>query len=215
MADDYGGFAGALLWAFRRSDSYLLRAYVVVAALVGAFVAVLLLLGAVTWLATPAPIGQRALLGVIAILVLVPLFAPVLVVARRHRYGAAGRRADALLGLTGFGFVLAVYLALLVSDPNPHGVSGPLAPAVAAVDALPRRYWVVPPVCAAVSIWLAVRVTRSSEAPGGEEKAERTRLEERTGDDGRSAGRARTDDEEDGDDPAGPSAGGPGDRAEG
>lgn len=162
MADEYRGFAGAIRSAFRRSDSHLFRAYVAVSVVVGAFAAALLLLGVVTWLADPAPLGQRALLGVVAIAVLVPLFAPVLVVARRHRRDTGDGRADAVLGLAGFGFVLAVYLALLISDPNAHDVSGPLAPAVAAVDALPRRYWVVPPLLSVATIWLAVRLTRSS-----------------------------------------------------
>lgn len=169
MADDeYRGLVGALVSAFRRSDSHVLRAYVLCAVVVGVFAAVLLALGVVTWLATPAPLGQRALLGVVAIFLLVPLFTPVLVVARRHRRGAGNRRADALLGLAGFGFVLSVYLAGLVSDPNPHEVSGVLAPAVAAVDALPRRAWVVPPLVSVASIWLAVRRTRPGTPPDDE-----------------------------------------------
>ena len=160
MADEYRGLFGALVSAFRRSDSYVFRAYVVASVVVALFAALLLALGVVTWLATPAPLGQRALLGVVAILILVPLLAPVLVVARRHRRGVGGRRADAALGLAGFGFVLAVYLALIVSDPNPHAVSGPLGPAIAALDAVPRRYWIVPPLLSAASIWLTVRLTR-------------------------------------------------------
>lgn len=160
MADEYRGLAGAFVSAFRRSDSWLLRAYVVASALVGAFVVVLLALGVVSWLATPAPIGQRALLGVIGVLVLVPLFAPVLVVARRHRRSVGSRRPDAALGLVGFGFVLSVYLALLISDPNPHPVSGPLAPAIRAVDGLPRTWWVLPPSLSVASIVVAAWLTR-------------------------------------------------------
>lgn len=183
MADEYRGLVGALVSAFRRSDSHVLRAYVLSAVVVGAFATVLLALGVVTWLAEPAPLGQRALLGVVAILLLVPLFAPVLVVARRHRRGAGSRRADAILGLAGFGFVLSVYLAGLVSDPNPHEVSGALAPVVATIDALPRRAWVVPPLLSVASIWLAVRRTRPAEGrsdgrdgepdPAAEESRER------------------------------------------
>ncbi|HKJ60074.1 MAG TPA: hypothetical protein VKA37_12650 [Halobacteriales archaeon] len=160
MADEYRGIPGAFVSAFRRSDSYLLRAYVLASVVVGVFVTILLALGVVTWLSQPAPLGQRALLGVIAIFVLVPLFAPVLVVARRHRRGVENRRADALLGVVGFGFLLAVYLAGLISAPDLPQQSGALASVVATLDALPRSYWVVPPLLSAASIWLAVRLTR-------------------------------------------------------
>lgn len=160
MSGDYRGLVGAIRAAIRWSDSYLFRVYAVVSVLVGGFATLLLVLGVVAWLATPAPIGQRALLGVIALLLLVPLLAPVLVVARRHRRGTADRRADAIVGLAGFGFVLAVYLALLISDPNPHSVTGPLGSVVAAIDALPRGYWIVPLVLAVTGIVLAIRWTR-------------------------------------------------------
>lgn len=160
MAGEYRGIVGAFVSAFRRSDSHLLRAYVLASVVVGVFVTLLLALGVVTWLSQPAPLGQRALLGVVAIFVLVPLFAPVLVTARRHRRGAGNRRADALLGLVGFGFLLSVYLAGVISAPDLPEPSGALAPVVAALDALPRRYWVVPPLLSVASIWLAVRRTR-------------------------------------------------------
>lgn len=163
MAGDYRGLFGAFVAAVRWSDSVLFRAYAVVSVLVGGFTAILLVLGAVSWLATPAPIGQRALLGVLAILLLVPLWAPVLLVARRHRRGAGRRRADAALGLAGFGFVVGVYLALLISDPSTHQVAGPLGPVIAAIDALPRGYWVVPPVLAVAGIALAAWATRPAD----------------------------------------------------
>jgi hypothetical protein len=160
MADDYGGLLGGFVFAFRRSDSWVLRSYVVASTLVGGFAVVFLLLALFFWLGNPAPFGQRALLGVVGIFVLVPLFAPVLVVARRHRRGTGSRRGDAALGVAGYGFVLAVYLALFISDPNPHNVTGPLA----AIDALPRRYWVAPVLLSVASIWLAVRLTSSVNA---------------------------------------------------
>ena len=167
MADEYRGIPGAFVSAFRRSDSHLFRAYVLASVVAGVFVTILLALGVVSWLAQPAPLGQRALLGVVAIFVLVPLFAPVLVAARRHRRGVGNRRGDALLGLVGFGFLLAVYLAGVISAPDLPQQSGVFAPIVAALDALPRRYWIVPPLLSVLSIWLAVRLTRPD---GGTER---------------------------------------------
>ena len=172
MAEDYSGLAGGFVFAFRRSGSSLFRAYAVLSVIVGVFATLFLLLALVSWFGSPAPFGLRALLGVIAVFLLVPLFAPVLVVARRHRRGAGSPRADAALGLAGFGFVLSVYLALLISDPNPHDVSGPLAPAIAALDALPRRYWVAPPILSVASIWLAARLTRPDRDAGDGEQAD-------------------------------------------
>jgi len=168
MADDYGGLFGGIAFAFRRSDSYLLRAYVAASVLVGGFVAIFLLLALVSWLGAPAALGQRALLGVIGIFVFLPLFSPVLVVARRRRRGAGSRLGDAILGLAGFGFLLAVYLALFISDPNPTISPGLLAPAFHALDALPRRYWVAPPLLSVASIVLAIRGTRSLGTSGHE-----------------------------------------------
>jgi len=168
MSGDYRGLLGAIRAAFRWSDSYLFRAYAVVSVLVGGFATLLLVLGVVAWLATPAPIGQRALLGVIALLLLVPLLAPVLVVARRHRRGTPDRQADAIVGLGGFGFVIAVYLALLISDPNPHAVTGPLGPLVAVIDALPRGYWFFPLLLAVAGIVLAIRWTRPDDGSEAE-----------------------------------------------
>lgn len=172
MSGDYRGLVGAIRSAIRRSDSLLFRTYTVASVLVGGFATVLLVLGVVSWLATPAPIGQRALLGVIALLLLVPLLAPVLVVARRHRRGVGDRRADAVVGLAGFGFVLSVYLALLISDPNPHAVTGPLGPAIAAIDAVPRSYWILPLLLAVAGILTAVRLTRPTAPSAADGDAE-------------------------------------------
>lgn len=172
MSGDYRGLVGAIRSAIRRSDSLLFRTYTVASVLVGGFATVLLVLGVVSWLATPAPIGQRALLGVIALLLLVPLLAPVLVVARRHRRGVGDRRADAVVGLAGFGFVLSVYLALLISDPNPHAVTGPLGPAIAAIDAVPRGYWILPLLLAVAGILTAVRLTRPAAPSAADGDAE-------------------------------------------
>jgi len=161
MADDYGGLLGAYPYAFRHSSSWLFRSYVVVSGLVGAFVALLLVLGLITWLAGPTGLaGQNAFLGVIGILVLAPLAAPVLFVARRHRFETARPAADRLFALAGYLFLGSLYLALLITDPSHHSVSGPFRGVIAALDALPGTYGLIPPVIAAVAILLVARLTR-------------------------------------------------------
>lgn len=168
MAGDYRGLLGAYVSAFRRSGSFVFRSYVVTSAVAGVVTALFLALALVSWLGSGTAFGQQALLGVIGLFVLVPLFAPVLVVASRHRGGVDDPSADALLGLTGYGFLVAVFLALFISDPNPHDLSGlgPLAPAFAAIDALPRAAWPVPLLLSVAVIYLAVRDTRPTDGVG-------------------------------------------------
>ncbi len=165
MAADYRGLVGAYPYAFRQSGSWFLRSYVLVSALVSVFIGLLLLLGLVSWLAEPGGLaGQNALLGVLGILILAPLVAPVLFVARRHRFDDDRPRVDRLFALVGYTFVSSIYLALLITDPNPHAVGGPLQGLVGVLDSLPRLYGLVPPVVAAVGILLVAWYTRPATA---------------------------------------------------
>ncbi len=161
MAEEaYGGLVGAFAYAMRRSHSWLFRTYVVASAALGAYVGLLLVLAVVTWLARPVAFGERAFLGVVGLLLLLPLFAPVLVVARRHRRGTPEPSADRWLGLAGYAFVVSLVLALFISDPAPHGVEGTFGPAAGWLDRLPDAAGLLPPVVAAAAIAVAVRVTR-------------------------------------------------------
>lgn len=162
MAEAYSGLVGAYGYALRRSGSWLFRTYVVASAAFGVYVALLLLLAVITWIASPVAFGERTFLGVVGIFLLVPLFTPVLVAARRHRRGTDDPAADRWLAVAGFGFVVAVVLALLISDPSSPGVQGPLGPVAAWLDRLPARYGLVPPVLAVALIVAVVRLTRPS-----------------------------------------------------
>lgn len=164
MAETYAGLLGAYPYALRASRSWLFRTYVVASAAVGVYVAVLLALGVVAWAASPAAFGEKAFLGVLGLLVLAPLSAPVLLVARRHRRAGSDPAADRWLGLAGYAFVASIVLALFVSDPSPHGVEGTFAPVAAWLDGLPDVYGLVPPVVAALAIALVARLTRPSAA---------------------------------------------------
>jgi hypothetical protein len=160
MAEAYAGLVGAFVYAARQSRSWLFRLYVVTGAVVGLFIAILLVLAAITWLANPVAFGERLLLGVIGILLLAPLAAPVLVVARRHRRGGSDPAGDRWLGLAGFAFVAAIVLALFISDPSSHQVGGPAASIAAWLDGLPDLAGLLPPVVAAVAIVVVARLTR-------------------------------------------------------
>lgn len=163
MAEAYSGLVGAYGYALRASGSWLFRTYVVASAAFGVYIALLLLLALITWIASPVAFGERAFLGVIGLFVLVPLFAPVLVAARRHRLGIDDAEADRWLAVGGFAFVAALGLALFVSDPSPHAVQGAFGPAAAWLDRLPDVYGLLPPALAAMLIVVLVRLTRPAD----------------------------------------------------
>lgn len=160
MAEAYAGLVGAYGYALRRSRSWLLRTYVVASAAAGLYIALLLVLAAITWLATPVAFGERMLLGVIGILLLVPIATPVLVVARRHRRADPDPAADRWLGLAGYGFLLSVVAALFVSDPSPTATQAAFGPAAAWVDRLPDHYGLIPPAVAGAAVAVVIRLTR-------------------------------------------------------
>lgn len=160
MAETYRGLVGAFGFALRESRSWLLRSYVVTSAAVGIYVTLLVVLALVTWIANPIAFGERAFLMLLGLLVVMPLFAPVLVVARRYRRADPPTVGDRWLALSGYGFLAALVLGLFISDPAPHAASGALAPAVAWLDGLPDGWGLAPPAGAAVAIVIAVRLTR-------------------------------------------------------
>ena len=154
---EYEGLIGAFRFAFRESGSWLFRTYVVASALVGTYVVILLSLALVSWLGNPTgAIGEFSLLGVIALLLLIPLTAPVLVVAYRRRHGDTRSTVERALALAGYAFLASVYLGLLVSDPSDHGTGTVMA----AIDAVPSIYGLVPPVIGAALVGALAWFTR-------------------------------------------------------
>ncbi len=160
MAEAYSGLVGAYGYALRTSGSWLFRTYVVASAAFGVYISILLLLALISWIASPVAFGERAFLGVVGLFVLVPLFGPVLVGARRHRRGVDDPEADRWLAVGGFAFVVGLGLALFVADPSPHAVQGAFGPAAAWLDRLPDVYGLIPPLAAAAFIVAVVRLTR-------------------------------------------------------
>ncbi|MFB6301983.1 MAG: hypothetical protein ABEH78_03890 [Haloferacaceae archaeon] len=167
MADGYRGVVGAFPYALRTSDSWLFRSYAAVSALVAAVVALLFAAGVVQLIAATSGVGggtltlSRAFFVVVGLLVVVPVLAPTLLVARRHRQGTGDdRRYDASLALAGYAFLCALYLGLLVASPAAFESvpAGPTAPVVAALYALPRLAGIVPPLLGVVGIAVAHRL---------------------------------------------------------
>lgn len=160
--DSYRGFLGAYWFAFRRSRSLWFRAYVAVSALVVAFVTLLVVLAMIRWIARPAGLfGDRGLLAVLGLLLVLPVAAPVLIVARRHRRTGTTPGADRLLGLSGFAVVLGIYLGLVIAAPSESVRPGPFRPVVVVLSALPPATAAVPPLLGIALLALAVRWTGS------------------------------------------------------
>jgi len=166
MAEEYGGLLGAFPYAFRRSDSRLFRLYVAAG---GGLAVVLGLAFFVSFaLAVSGSLGLalggtasfvRAFVVFVGFLVVFPLVAPVLLVARHHRRTGNDPAYDRALAAAGFGFVLSLYLAAVVSTPadQQETVMGVLAPVIRALYGLPRLAGLVPPVVAAALVYLAHR----------------------------------------------------------
>lgn len=145
MTDGYRGVFGAIPYAFGRSDSYLFKSYAVVGTLVALFVGLLFALAVVVSLGEGGNRGgmlsfSRSFVLLVGVLLVGPLLAPTLFVARRHRRGTDGdRRYDAAMALGGYVFLLAVYLGAVASMPEcflldgetvcrppPEGLAAPL-----------------------------------------------------------------------------------------
>lgn len=149
MASDgepYSGAIGAFPYAFRNSESWLLRSYVVLGGVLAALLVVLFGVALVVAIARTAGVGggtttfSRAFFLTVGFAVVAPLLAPVLLVARRHRRTGSDRRYDGALAASGYFFVASLYLAVVVSAPASQrtSVSGPLAVVIQGLYGLPR-----------------------------------------------------------------------------
>lgn len=158
----YGGLPGAFPYAFAVSPSHLFRAYVVVSAVLGVLASVVVLAALARWItASTGAFGEQAFLLTVGLLVLAPMFAPVLLVARRHRRGRddATGRYDRALALAGFGYVAAIWLGMAVAGAQPPQ-PGPFAPVVGLLYRAPGVLGLVPPLVGAAGVLLAHRRAR-------------------------------------------------------
>ena len=175
MADGYRGLLGAFPYAFRRTDSWLCRSYVVVGGLVAALLTVLFAFGVVVLVARTAEFGggsltlSRAFYVVVGLLAVAPVVAPVLFVARRHRRGFRTKAGyDTLVAAAGYLFVISLYAGLVASMPASFTLdgevvarpppSGTFAPVVALLYAVPPVAAAAIPAVAALFILVVHRL---------------------------------------------------------
>lgn len=163
--DAYNSVFGAFPYAIRASESRLFKTYGVVGGVLAGIIGFLFTLSLIGVVAnTTGGSGgvfsfSRAFIVFVGMLVIVPLVAPILSVARRHRRAGSTPRYDAVVALAGYLFVFSLYLALLLSVPpeQQESVSGVIAPVVTVLYETPAIYGLVPPVLTATLLYLVHR----------------------------------------------------------
>jgi hypothetical protein len=168
----YSGIFGAFPYALRASESRLMQSYILIGGLLTGFISIMFLFAVIGIVArTTGSQGgvftfSRAFFVFVGFLVVFPLVGPIISTARRHRRGTSSDvpadRADYLLATTGYLFIFALYLGLVISTPEAQqqDVSGVLAPVASVLYSLPRIGGLVPPVLAGLVMYLAHRYTR-------------------------------------------------------
>ncbi|MFT4889127.1 MAG: hypothetical protein ACI9YT_000036 [Halobacteriales archaeon] len=172
--DAYGGLFGAFPYAIRSSHSWLFRSYAIVGGLAAVLAGLVFLFGVIDLLGeTSVPTSgtvslTQAFFIVVALAVVVPLLAPVLAVARWHRFGFATRGYDGAMGTVGYAFLASLYAALVISVPpsaqEPTG--GTLGPAVEFLYGLPQWAGLIPIAVAAAAILVLYRFVTAGTDPG-------------------------------------------------
>jgi uncharacterized membrane protein YuzA (DUF378 family) len=175
MADGYSGFFGAFPYALRHSRSLLFKSYVLVSALAVALLTLFLGFALVVLVGRTAAVPggsltlSRTFYIVVGLLVVVPAVAPTLAVARRHRRGIESSRTyETALAVAGFAFLFSLYLGLVASMPETFVLdgetvtrpppSGPFAPVVALLYAIPPVASVGIPLAAALLVGAVHRI---------------------------------------------------------
>lgn len=157
----YRGLLGAFPYSFRTTESLLCKLYVGVGALLALVVLVLFLVGVVSaFKNTLGAVGgtftfSRTFVFLVGTIVGVPVVAPILLVARRHRLGAGSLAYDRAIAVTGFVYAASLYLALVISAPPGQREVPPaaIAPVVELLYALPQAAGIAPPLAAVLLMY--------------------------------------------------------------
>jgi hypothetical protein len=161
MSEEYSGLLGAFPYAFRSSDSSLFRAYALLGGLLAAALAAFFALALVVTIASTVSLADgtitfvRSVFVLLGFVVVAPLVAPVLFVARRHRREGSDPRYDAGLAVAGGVYLVTLYLGAVASMPAEFELDGQvttrpppeglLAPLVEALYAVPGVLsWTIP-----------------------------------------------------------------------
>jgi|AntRauTorcE11898_2_1112593.scaffolds.fasta_scaffold17691_2 hypothetical protein len=155
-SDGYSGIFGTFPYAYRHSESRLLRSYVVLGGLLAGLVALVFTFAFVTTVASTLGSGGgtftfvRSFVVIVGALLVIPLVGPVVLVARRHRRTGSTLEYDRALATGGYLFAFSLYVTLVISAPPElrDDPSGALAPVVELLYDLPAVAGAAPPLLA-------------------------------------------------------------------
>lgn len=167
----YEGLLGAFPYAFRRSNSLTFKAYTLIGTLLAVVLSIVFVLAVVALIGdTVDAAGSsgsvsllRSFFILAGLLVLMPILAPILFVARRHRRDIGDDvEYDRRLATTGFVFLASMYVGLIISTPTDlqSDTDGVLGPTLETLYALPTAVAFVPPIVAIVLIVGTHRISR-------------------------------------------------------
>ena len=161
----YRGLPGAFIYSFRMSESRIFKSYVVISALLTGLITIIFTLGLIGVIAGTVGASElvtlvRSFFILVGVLVVIPIIAPVILVARRLRL-SDNRTADydAAMAFGGYAFIVSLYIGLLLSVPpeQQEPVTGVTGAVVSVAYALPQLTGLIPPLICAVMIYLIHR----------------------------------------------------------
>lgn len=180
----YGGLLGAFPYAFRASDSWAFRLYAALSGLLTLLLgfyfaaAITVVVSNTLGAAGGSFTFSRSFYVFVALVVVAPIVAPVLFVAREHRRGRGDDAFDARMAALGFVYLLALYVAAVISIPPSFTLdgetvtrpapSGLLAPVVRVLYAMPPVSSILPPVVVAVAMYVVDRRKRTTRTPNAD-----------------------------------------------
>jgi|GEM_PF-1439771 Na+-driven multidrug efflux pump len=149
----------------KESRSLMLKSYVFVSFFVGFFSLLLLVLANITWIANPIAsdsnlFREQYLITAVLLLVIIPLFIPLFVVSERYIKGLNNRWVDFYMACTGYVFIGALFLGLLISDPKYHMFDWPMEMIGKRIDMLPNEYGIIPIGISIVIMLIAVKLVK-------------------------------------------------------
>lgn len=125
--DDYSGILTAYPYAAKTSASWVFRVYVVVSAFVALFVTTIFVAALIDLIAATASVPggsltlSRTFYVVLNLLVILPMVAPVLFVAYRHRRETTvSTQYDQAMAASGFLYLAASFVGAVSTTPPEH-----------------------------------------------------------------------------------------------